>query len=93
MKINCKLFGRFIEIFGWDEQEVNLEEGAAVSDLLAAICKTEERHNSIFTFSDRNLKPNLVIRVNGRFIIHLNWLDTLLEEGDRVDILILHCGG
>ena len=93
MKINLKLFGRFIQIFQIDEKEIRLESGATILDLLNHLCKTQERRNSIFSSTNRNLKPNVVIRINGRFIIHLNWLDTELEAGDRVEILTLHCGG
>jgi sulfur carrier protein ThiS len=93
LKINLKLFGRFIQIFGLEEKDFNLEAGATVMDLLDSLCSSEERRDSIFSISGRSLKPNVVIRKNGRFIIHLNWLDTKLEEGDRVDILMLHCGG
>ena len=93
MKINLKLFGRFIQMFKLDEKEIRLKTGATVMDLLNSLCKTEELRNKIFSTSSRKLKPNVVIRKNGRFIIHLNWLDTELAEGDRVEILTLHCGG
>lgn len=93
MIINLKLFGRFIQIFQMDEKEIRLKPGATVLDLLNDLCKTQERRHSIFSSTDRSLRPNVSIRKNGRFIIHLNWLDTELEAGDRVDILTLHCGG
>lgn len=93
MKINLKLLGRFIQIFQFDEKEISLKPGATVLDLLNSQCQTEELRNTIFSTNNRNLRPNVVIRKNGRFIIHLNWLDTKLEAGDRVEILTLHCGG
>jgi sulfur carrier protein ThiS len=93
LNISLKLFGRFIELFDIDEKEISLKTSATVMDLLNSLCNTEELRSNIFSSSSRSLKPNVVIRKNGRFIIHLNWLDTELEEGDRVDILTLHCGG
>ena len=93
MKINLKLFGRFIQIFQLNEKEISLEPGGTVLDLLNSLCKTDELRKNIFSANNRNLRPNVVIRKNGRFIIHLNWLDTELEAGDRVEILTLHCGG
>lgn len=93
LKINLKLFGRFTQLFDMDEEEINLKAGATVLDLLNSLCNTEELRSNIFSTSKRSLKPNVVVRKNGRFIIHLSWLDTELEEGDRVDILTLHCGG
>lgn len=93
MKINLKLFGRFIQIFQIDEKEIILKTGDTVMDLLNSLCKTEELRKNIFSANNRSLKPNVSIRKNGRFIVHLNWLDTELEPGDRVEILTLHCGG
>ncbi len=93
MKINLRLFGRFIQIFQMDEKEISLETGGTVLDLLNDLCNTQERRNTIFSSTKRHLRPNVVIRKNGRFIVHLNWLDTELEAGDRVEILTLHCGG
>ena len=83
----------FIQIFQMDEKDICLKTGATVTDLLNSVCKTEELRKSIFSSNNRNLKPNVSIRKNGRFIVHLNWLDTELEAGDRVEILTLHCGG
>jgi sulfur carrier protein ThiS len=93
LKINLKLFGRFIQIFQIDEKEIILKTGDTVMDLLNSLCKTEELRKNIFSANNRSLKPNVSIRKNGRFIVHLNWLDTELEAGDRVEILTLHCGG
>jgi thiamine biosynthesis protein ThiS len=93
LKINLKLFGRFIQIFQIDEKQISIEPGTTVLDLLNDLCVSKERRNSIFSSTNRNLKPNVVIRINGRFIVHLNWLDTELVAGDRVEILTLHCGG
>ena len=93
MKISLKLFGRFIQIFETDEKEIDLTPDATILDLLNHLCKTQELRNSIFGTASRKLRPNVVIRKNGRFIIHLDWLDTKLEAGDRVEILTLHCGG
>jgi sulfur carrier protein ThiS len=76
-----------------DESQVELEPNATVLDLLITICQTKKKYDSIFVSADRNLRPNVTIRKNGRFIIHLDWLDTKLNEGDRVEILTLHSGG
>jgi sulfur carrier protein ThiS len=93
VEINLKLFHRFSELFQMSEGEICLDSGASVRDLLNILCDTEERSRKIFASDKRTLLPNVVIRKNGRFIVHLNWLDTGLEEGDRVEILSLYCGG
>jgi sulfur carrier protein ThiS len=93
LKVNLKLIGQFIEIFQMDESQIELEPDATVLDLLHAICKTDEQRKRIFVQTDRTLRPNVTIRKNGMFIIYLDWLDTELREGDRVDILTMHSGG
>ncbi len=92
MKVNVKFGPRFRELFEADAKDVDVEEGADVRSLLALICDSEKRRFELFG-NGTNLRPSVVVTKNGRFIIHLNWLDTKLEEGDRVEILTLHCGG
>ena len=93
MKIQLKLLGQFIEIFQAEEKSLKFRKGSNVRDLLNHLCDTDERRIKIFDLNNRNLRPNVVVRKNGRFIVHLNWLDTKLEEGDQIEILTLHCGG
>lgn len=93
MEINLKLLGRFSQLFQIDEKEIDLKSDATVLDLLNFLCHTKELRKNIFGNSDRTLRPNVMIRVNGRFLIHLNWLETILEQGNRVEILTFHSGG
>ncbi len=93
MKIHLKLIGRFSQLFQIDEKEIEMDSGATVLELLNSICNTNELRKTIFNHSEKSLRPNVMIRVNGRFLIHLNWLDTILEEGNRVEILTFHSGG
>jgi thiamine biosynthesis protein ThiS len=93
MKINLKLFPRFREVFQMTEGEISLKAGANVRELLNVLCDTEERSRKIFDSDNRALRPNVVIRKNGRFIVHLNWLDTALEENDVIEILTFVSGG
>lgn len=94
MKIDVSLKGRFKEIFqAPDPLQVELEEGANIRDLLNHLCNTSEPGTEIFYTREMRLKPNVTVTRNGRFIIHLKWLDTPLSEGDHVSIFTLHCGG
>jgi thiamine biosynthesis protein ThiS len=72
---------------------ISLNAGANVRDLLNVLCDTDDRRGKIFDSDGKTLKPNVVIRKNGRFIVHLNWLDTELEENDNVEILSFVSGG
>jgi thiamine biosynthesis protein ThiS len=87
------LYGRFIKIFQAEKKSLKFKKGANVRDLLNHLCDTDERRIKIFDLNNKNLRPIAVVRKNGRFIVHLNWLDTTLEEGDQIEILTLLCGG
>ena len=94
MNIDVSLKGRFKDGFEVpDPLQVELKDGGNVRDLLNLLCHTNERSTKIFYNRDRMLKPNVTVTRNGRFIIHLNWLDTSLSDGDNVSIFTLHCGG
>jgi len=93
LRTTINLSGRFRDLFGApDELGVDLREGATVRDLLSRLCESTG-HSAETFYSSVGLKPNVTVTVNGRFIIHLNWLDTILSEGDRVKVFTLHCGG
>ena len=93
MNIQVDLKGRFKDLFSDGELDLELAEGASVKDLLRQLCEQNSRAAEVFYNRNAALKPNVSITKNGRFIIHLNWLDTTLAEGDQVTIFTLHCGG
>jgi molybdopterin converting factor small subunit len=93
LRTTVNLSGRFRDLFDApDELGMDLSDGATIRDLLSRLCESRGRRPEIF-YSSAGLKPNVTVTVNGRFIIHLNWLDTVLSEGDRVKVFTLHCGG
>lgn len=94
LKIDVSLKGRFKEVFQVpDPLQMELEDGKNVRDLLNLLCHSNELGIDIFFTKDLRLKPNVTVTLNGRFIIHLKWLDTPLSDGDNVTIFTLHCGG
>jgi sulfur-carrier protein len=93
LKVQVDLKGRFKELFSDGELDLELAEGANVKDLLRELCERNRNATEVFYNRNAALKPNVSITKNGRFIIHLNWLDTTLDEGDQVTIFTLHCGG
>ena len=93
MKVNVKFFPRFKEAFQMSEGEISLDAGANVRDLLNLLCNTDDRRSKLFDSDGKTLRPHVVIKKNGRFIVHLNWLDTKLEENDGVEILSFVSGG
>lgn len=88
------LKGRFKEVLQVpDPHQVELEDGRNIRDLLNLLCDSSELGTDVFFTKDMRLKPNVTVTLNGRFIIHLKWLDTSLSDGDNVTIFTLHCGG
>ena len=92
MRVRVNFGQKFRPLFGAETKDVELAEGDDVRALLDTICDSEKRKTELFGNGTR-LRPSVVVTKNGRFIIHLKWMDTKLEEGDRVDIITLHCGG
>jgi molybdopterin converting factor small subunit len=93
LKVNVALNGKFRDTFQASELEIELEEESSIRDLPNRLCDTEERRSNIFDKSNTRLKPSVTITKNGRFIIHLSWLDTPLSDGERLVIFTLHSGG
>ncbi len=93
MKVNVTFKSRFKNIFDGEGREVALQEQATVRELLNLLCDTPDRRLQVFDNECINLRPSVAITKNGLFLIHLNWLDTELSEGDRVELFNLHCGG
>jgi sulfur carrier protein ThiS len=94
LKINVHLKGRFKEALKLpDPYALEIQDDANVRGLLDRLCQDTGCPEDTFFNKDLRLKPNVAVTKNGRFIIHLKWLDTLLETGDTVTIFTLHCGG
>ena len=93
MKISVKFGSIFREVFGADEMQIDLEPGANILRLLDILCDSPDRRVKIFDKSNTNVRPHVSITKNGRFILHLNWLQTELFDGDKVEIFILGSGG
>lgn len=94
MKININLKGRFKDTLKLpDPYPMEVKAESNVRDLLNLLCHKTGCSVDTFFNKDMRLKPNVAVTKNGRFIIHLNWLDTPLSEGDEITIFTLHCGG
>jgi len=94
LKINVELKGRFKEVLKLpDPYPLELQGEISVRDLLYRLCKETGCSEDTFFNTDLRLKPNVAVTKNGRFIIHLKWLDTPLENDDVITIFTLHCGG
>ena len=91
MTIKAKFFAYFRDLFGGRERDVAVGEGATVGDALSVLCDTPERRREIFAGGE--LKPHLVVMVNGVPVQSLQGLSTPLSPGDTLAIFPMMGGG
>jgi molybdopterin synthase sulfur carrier subunit len=93
--IRVKFYGRFNVMMGqrWAVNEVPSD--VSVRDLIQILSK--QQSNSQFVEAiltpEGRLRANVSILLNGRNIVHLNDLETPLENRDRVTFLAAVGGG
>ncbi len=92
MNITVKAFAEFRELLG-KESSVSVREGESVGGLLDVLGSTNPAFLFKIRHSDGNLKPAIMILLNGRNIRSLRGLDSLLTEGDVVAIFSPIAGG
>jgi len=91
MTIRAKFFANFRGLFGGRERDIAVDEGATVGDALALICDTPESRRKIFVGGE--LKPHLVVMLNGVPIQSLKGLSTPLSPGDTLAVFPIMGGG
>jgi molybdopterin synthase sulfur carrier subunit len=90
--ITVRFFATLRELFGAKQQVVGVAEAPDVAHLLDVICDSPARRDGLLQASGRPRK-DIVFLVNGRNIAFLAGLDTLLAEGDAIDVFPPVFGG
>lgn len=91
MTVKVKFFAYFRALFGGRERDAVLGDGSTVGDVLALLCDTAERRGEIFAGDE--LKPHLVVMVNGVHVQSLQGLATPLSSGDNLAVFPIMGGG
>jgi molybdopterin synthase sulfur carrier subunit len=91
MTIKAKFFAYFRDVFLGRERDVAVGESATVGDVLALLCDSPERRREIF--AGEELKPHLVVMLNGVHVQSLKGLSTPLSPGDTLAIFPIMGGG
>jgi molybdopterin synthase sulfur carrier subunit len=91
MIVKAKLFAYFRDVFSGRERDLDISDGRTVRDALDVLCDSPGRRTEIFTGTD--LKPHLVIMVNGIHIQSLQGLETKLRAGDTLAVFPFLGGG
>jgi len=91
MTLKIKFFAYFRDLFGARERDLVLGETATVGDVLDVLTDTPTRRAEIFAGAE--LKPHLVILLNGAPLASSRGLSTAVADGDTLAIFPLLGGG
>jgi MoaD family protein len=91
MTIKARFFAYFRDLFQGRERDVVFAEGGTVGDALALLCDTPARRREIFAGDE--LKPHIVVMVNGVHVESLQGLATPLSSGDTLAVFPMLGGG
>ncbi len=95
MRIKVQYLGLIRSKIGKKGEEVQVREGAPLSDLLDKLAKLYgEPLKDLFDIGTENiLDPTFIVTVNGVLTDRLSGMNTRLSEGDRVALMTLVSGG
>jgi len=94
MKINIKPLGRLREIIKSEEIVLERVERCSVSDVLTQLYRIHGNHfKEIYDPATKRLLGNVQVLLNGRMIMYLNGLETPVDNGDTVSLLLPMAGG
>ncbi len=86
MKVKVKFFAALKEVFGVEEREVELGNGASIKDLLDTLCDSHQCRQKVLDDSGK-LKMRIQIMKNRLPIQSFDGISTRLEEGDVISII------
>jgi MoaD family protein len=95
MKIQVHYLGYIKNLLGKKNEELEIEEGVTLSELLGKLAKTygQPFKKDVFESGLKDVKTGFVVTVNGILIGQLNGVETKLKEGDNIILMSLMSGG
>jgi len=85
LKVTVRFFAYFRDLFKGRVEQIELQSGSSMGDLLNLLCDSPRRREQIFDGGE--IKPHMLVLKNGRHIRHLGGLETKLDEGDAIVII------
>jgi molybdopterin synthase sulfur carrier subunit len=92
MKVRVKAFAMLRDMVG-KESLIDLPDGSTVRNLLDRIASRHRDFQGHVFASDGSLSSFVTVLVNGRNILHIDGLQTLISDGDEVAIFPPVAGG
>jgi molybdopterin synthase sulfur carrier subunit len=92
MQLELRFFATFREAVGSKTVEREFPDGSTVGDVLADL---EARYEGLVgeLLVDGDLKPQINVLKNGREVLHMEGIDTELDDGDRLSVFPPVAGG
>ncbi|MFQ6081252.1 MAG: ubiquitin-like small modifier protein 1 [Candidatus Bathyarchaeia archaeon] len=85
MLIRVKFFGPFKELVGKRWMAVEVPQGISILEFIREMAEKSNPRLVEETISrEGDLHPNVIVLINGRDIVHLDYLNTKLKDGDTV---------
>jgi molybdopterin synthase sulfur carrier subunit len=89
MTLELRFFATFREGVGQKTLEREYPDETTVGDVLTDLVEEFD----LDLFEDGDLRPQLSIMKNGKDVVHLDGLDTRLEDGDTLSVFPPVAGG
>lgn len=93
MEITFKAFATLREIIGAGEKTLILPKGEKIRGLLENLCSTHPGLREHLFDLTGQIKPYLIILKNGRNIMSIKQLDTVIDENDVIAVFPPVAGG
>lgn len=93
MQIEFRFFATFRQAVGSKTTEHNYADGARVGDVLAALEDEYEGLSGNLLDGDGEIRPQLSVFKNGREVLHMDGVETGLDDGDTLSVFPPVAGG
>lgn len=93
IRVKVEFFTTLRDITGKREETVRLPPKAIVGELLDSLSRRYGPKFVEYVFEKGELRPNLIVMVDGKSVASMNGLKTPLKSGNTVSILPAFGGG
>lgn len=93
MQIEHRFFATFRQAVGSKTIEREYDDGASVGDILATLETEYDGLSGDLLDDDGEIRPQLSVFRNGREVLHMDGIETRLEDGDTLSVFPPVAGG
>ncbi len=93
MQIEHRFFATFRQAVGSKTVEHEYDDGTSVGEILAALETDYEGLAGNLLDGDGEIRPQLSVFKNGREVLHMEGIETRMEDGDTLSVFPPVAGG